>query len=192
MPYRVVIIGAGFGGIGMAITLKQAGIDDFVVLDQADDLGGTWRDNSYPGLSCDVPSLLYSFSFRPWRWSEALPARSRRSLRICTNACGARSWPAHEVWQRATSADFDENGAGVDGDALRRRTVRPPGRMAAVGPLDLPKHPDIPARDDFGGPSLHSGRWDHEADLAGGVSSSSAPGRARSSSCRGRQGRPGT
>src|SRR5262249_7865178 len=75
MPYRVVIIGAGFGGIGMAIKLKQAGIDDFVVLDQAEDLGGTWRDNSYPGLTCDVPSHLYSFSFRPWRWSRRYPAR---------------------------------------------------------------------------------------------------------------------
>src|SRR5260370_1105763 len=75
MSYRVVIIGAGFGGIGMAIALKRAGIEDFVVLDRADDLGGTWRDNSYPGLTCDIPSQLYSFSFRPWRWSRRFPAR---------------------------------------------------------------------------------------------------------------------
>ena len=75
MPYRVVIIGAGFAGIGMAIALQQAGIEDFVVLDRADDLGGIWRDNSYPGLTCDIPSQLYSFSFRPWRWSRRYPAR---------------------------------------------------------------------------------------------------------------------
>jgi cation diffusion facilitator CzcD-associated flavoprotein CzcO len=75
MPYRVIVIGAGFGGIGMAIALKQAGFEDFVVLDRADDLGGIWRDNSYPGLTCDVPSHLYSFSFRPWRWSRRFPAR---------------------------------------------------------------------------------------------------------------------
>src|SRR5712664_1212050 len=75
MPYRVVVVGAGFGGIGMAIALKQAGIEDFVVLDKADDLGGTWRDNSYPGLCCDVPSQLYSYSFRPWRWSRRFPPR---------------------------------------------------------------------------------------------------------------------
>ena len=75
MPYRVVIIGAGFGGIGMAIALEQAGIEDFVVLDRADDLGGIWRDNSYPGLACDVPSQLYSFSFRPWSWSRRFPPR---------------------------------------------------------------------------------------------------------------------
>jgi hypothetical protein len=71
----VVVIGAGFGGIGMAIALKQAGIEDFVVVDRAADLGGTWRDNSYPGLACDVPSHLYSFSFRPWRWSRRFPPR---------------------------------------------------------------------------------------------------------------------
>jgi len=75
MPYRVVVVGAGFGGIGMAIALRQAGIEDFVVLDKADDLGGTWRDNSYPGLCCDVPSQLYSYSFRPWRWSRRFPPR---------------------------------------------------------------------------------------------------------------------
>ena len=75
MPCRVAVIGAGFGGIGMAIALKRAGIGDFVVLDRAADLGGTWRDNSYPGLTFDVPSQLYSFSFRPWRWSRRFPAR---------------------------------------------------------------------------------------------------------------------
>ena len=75
MPCRVVIIGAGFGGIGMAIRLKQAGIEDFVVVERAGDLGGTWRDNSYPGLTCDVPSQLYSFSFRPSRWSRRFPGR---------------------------------------------------------------------------------------------------------------------
>jgi cation diffusion facilitator CzcD-associated flavoprotein CzcO len=68
--YRVVVVGAGFGGIGMAAALKQAGIEDFVVVDAGDDLGGTWRDNTYPGLACDVPSNLYSFSFRPGRWSR--------------------------------------------------------------------------------------------------------------------------
>src|SRR5580658_5210824 len=75
MSHQVIIIGAGFGGIGMAIALKRAGLEDFVVLDRADDLGGTWRDNSYPGLTCDVPSQLYSFSFRPWHWSRRYPAR---------------------------------------------------------------------------------------------------------------------
>src|SRR5215472_10781713 len=60
--YRVVIVGAGFGGIGMAVALKQAGVEDFLVLDRGAGIGGTWRDNTYPGLACDVPSNLYSFS----------------------------------------------------------------------------------------------------------------------------------
>ena len=62
---RIAIIGTGFSGLGMAIRLKQAGVDDFVVLERADDVGGTWRDNTYPGCQCDVPSHLYSFSFAP-------------------------------------------------------------------------------------------------------------------------------
>ena len=78
MRYRVAIIGAGFGGIGMAIALKRAGIEDFIMLERAGDLGGTWRDNSYPGLTCDIPSQLYSFSFRPWRWSRRIRPNGRR------------------------------------------------------------------------------------------------------------------
>ena len=63
--YRVVVVGAGFGGLGMAVALEQAGIEDFLIVDKGDGLGGTWRDNTYPGAACDVPSRLYSFSSRP-------------------------------------------------------------------------------------------------------------------------------
>ena len=91
---RVAVIGAGFAGLGTAIKLKQAGIEDFVVLERAGDLGGTWRDNSYPGCACDVPSHLYSYSFAPNPdWSrafsaqpeiQALPAALRRSVRAAS------------------------------------------------------------------------------------------------------------
>jgi 2-polyprenyl-6-methoxyphenol hydroxylase-like FAD-dependent oxidoreductase len=86
MPYRVVVIGAGFGGIGMAIALKQAGIEDFVVVDRADDLGGTWRDNSYPGLTCDVPSHLgRAETAGHGRHQRGMTARrARRGLRVPT------------------------------------------------------------------------------------------------------------
>src|SRR5215510_11381312 len=68
---RVVIIGAGFGGIGLGIRLKRAGLTDFVILERSDSVGGVWRDNHYPGAACDVPSHLYSFSFEPWAdWPE--------------------------------------------------------------------------------------------------------------------------
>jgi cation diffusion facilitator CzcD-associated flavoprotein CzcO len=167
MRYRVVIIGAGFGGIGMAIRLKQAGVEDFIVLERAGDLGGTWRDNSYPGLSCDVPSHLYSFSFRPWRWSRRYPARDE--ILAYLHALAAE----HGIVERirfgcgVEAAAFDEgravwNLAIDDGSTLAASAV-----VCAVGQLGRPTLPDIAGRDDFAGPSWHSGRWNHDVDLAG-------------------------
>jgi cation diffusion facilitator CzcD-associated flavoprotein CzcO len=167
MPYRVVIIGAGFGGIGMAIALKQAGVDDFVVLDQADDLGGTWRDNSYPGLTCDVPSQLYSFSFEPWRWSRRFPARDE-ILAYLHALVAERGLRSHLRFGRGVAAvEFDERRAVWDltlddGGALQATAV-----VCAVGQLGRPALPDIVGRDTFTGPSWHSGRWNHDVDLTG-------------------------
>jgi cation diffusion facilitator CzcD-associated flavoprotein CzcO len=167
MPYRVVIIGAGFGGIGMAIALEQAGIEDFVVLDRADDLGGTWRDNSYPGLTCDIPSQLYSFSFRPWRWSRRYPARDEilayLHALVAEHGLGTRL----RFGRGVASVEFDERRAVWDitlddGDTLQASAV-----VCAVGQLGRPVLPDIPGRDEFAGPSWHSARWNHETDLAG-------------------------
>jgi cation diffusion facilitator CzcD-associated flavoprotein CzcO len=167
MPHQVVVIGAGFGGIGMAIALKRAGIDDFVVLDRASDLGGTWRDNSYPGLTCDVPSLLYSFSFRPWRWSRRFPARDEILTYLRAVVAEHRLGPHLRFDAAVTSAEFDQ-AAGHwritmdDGGSIDATSV-----VCAVGQLGRPALPDIPGRDDFGGPSWHSGRWNHEVDLTG-------------------------
>src|SRR5262245_1425571 len=167
MPYRVVIIGAGFGGIGMAIRLKQAGIDDFVVIDRASNLGGTWRDNSYPGLTCDVPSLLYSFSFRPWRWSRRFPARDE-ILAYLHGLISEHDLGRHLRFNRGViSADFVEDRAIwkislSDGSALEATSV-----VSAVGQLGSPALPASAGRDVFGGPSWHSGRWNHYVDLTG-------------------------
>src|SRR5919204_4298415 len=90
---RIVIVGSGFAGLGMGIRLKQAGIDDFVILERADDLGGTWRDNSYPGCACDVPSHLYSFSFAPnpdWTHSFARQPEIRAYLERVADRFGVR------------------------------------------------------------------------------------------------------
>jgi cation diffusion facilitator CzcD-associated flavoprotein CzcO len=167
MPYRVVVIGAGFGGIGMAIALKRAGIEDFVVLDRADDLGGTWRDNSYPGLTCDVPSHLYSFSFRSWRWSRRFPARDE-ILAYLHALVAEHGLASHLRFGRGVeAAEFDEraalwNLAIDDGSALQAHAV-----VCAVGQLGRPALPDITGRDTFAGPWWHSARWNHDADLAG-------------------------
>ncbi len=167
MPYRVVIIGAGFGGLGMAIALKRAGIEDFVVLDRADDLGGTWRDNSYPGLTCDIPSQLYSFSFRPWRWSRRYPARDEILAYLHALVAEHGLGPRLRFGRGVASAEFDERRAVWDitlddGDTLQASAI-----VCAVGQLGRPVLPDIPGRDEFAGPSWHSARWNHEADLAG-------------------------
>ena len=167
MPHRVIVIGAGFGGIGMAIALKRAGIDDFVVLDRAGEIGGTWRDNSYPGLTCDVPSLLYSFSFRPWRWSRRFPARDEILAYLHALVAEHGLGQHLRLGNGVASAQFDEHN-GVwslaldDGGTLRATAV-----VCAVGQLGRPSLPEIQGRETFAGPSWHSGRWDHDVDLAG-------------------------
>ena len=167
MPHRVVIIGAGFGGIGMAIALKRAGLDDFVILDRADDLGGTWRDNSYPGLTCDIPSQLYSFSFQPWRWTRRFPPRDEILAYLHALVADHGLRPHLRLNSGVAAAEFDEHRALWtltlgDGQTLQACAV-----ISAVGQLGNPVLPEIPGRDDFAGPSWHSARWNHDIDLAG-------------------------
>ena len=165
--YRVAIIGAGFGGIGMAIALKRAGIGDFVVLDRASEIGGTWRDNTYPGLACDVPSNLYSFSFRPGNWSRRFPAQREILAYLHDLVADYQIGPHLRLGAGVTAATFDEPRARWhitrdDGTTIEASTV-----VSAVGQLNRPALPGIPGRDDFAGPSWHSARWNHDTDLAG-------------------------
>ena len=95
-PYRVVVVGAGFGGIGMGIALRRAGIEDFLIVDKGEEPGGTWRDNTYPGAACDVPAHLYSFSFRPGRWSGRFPPQREILAYLCDLAAPASACP----WRR--------------------------------------------------------------------------------------------
>jgi cation diffusion facilitator CzcD-associated flavoprotein CzcO len=167
VAYRVVIIGAGFGGIGMAIALTQAGIEDFIVVDKADDLGGTWRDNSYPGLSCDVPSHLYSFSFRPWRWSRRYPQRAEILAYLHALVAEYGLTARLRFGCGVAAAEFDQRAAIwtitlQDGSVLQANAL-----VCAVGQLGRPALPDIAGRDEFAGPSWHSGNWNHDVDLAG-------------------------
>ncbi len=165
--YRVVIVGAGFGGIGMALALKRAGIRDFVVLDGASELGGTWRDNTYPGAACDVPANLYSYSFRPQRWSRRFPTQPETLAYLRSVTAEAGLDPHLRFGARVASAEFDEGRAKwtvtlEGGDTLEATAV-----VSAVGQLNRPALPDIPGRDDFAGPSWHSARWNHDVDLTG-------------------------
>jgi len=165
--YRVVVVGAGFGGLGMAVALRQAGIGDFLVVDKGDGPGGTWRDNTYPGAACDVPSRLYSFSSRPGRWSRRFPPQ--REILAYLQSLSAEPGLGSRLRLRSgvASAEFDERSARWrltldDGTRLHANAV-----VSAVGQLNRPALPGIAGQDDFRGPSWHSARWDHGVDLTG-------------------------
>ncbi|HXJ48630.1 MAG TPA: NAD(P)/FAD-dependent oxidoreductase [Candidatus Acidoferrum sp.] len=165
--HRVAIIGSGFSGLGMAIRLKQSGREDFVIRERASDLGGTWRDNTYPGCQCDVESNLYSYSFAPsptWSRTYAPQAEIWEYLRTCAErfGLGEHIRYQHEV----QSAAWDESAA-----RWRIETTRGPFSadvlVAAVGPLSEPSIPAIPGLDEFPGPHFHSAAWNHDVDLTG-------------------------
>ncbi|MBW8486717.1 flavin-containing monooxygenase [Actinomadura parmotrematis] len=166
-PHNVVIIGAGFGGIGMAIRLERAGYRDVVVLEKAGSIGGTWRDNTYPGAACDVPSHLYSFSFeKRTDWTRRFPPQPEilEYLEHCARKYGVLE--RVRFGTEVTGASFDE-AAGLwriatTGGELTARVL-----VAACGQLNRPALPPIPGRDAFAGTSFHSARWDHGADLRG-------------------------
>ena len=166
--FAAIIIGSGFGGIGMSIRLKQAGIHDFVVLEQADDLGGCWRDNGYPGAECDVPSHLYSFSFEPkFDWSKTFaPQREILDyIRCCAEKYGVM--PHIRYRQQVQRAAFDEARqlwcvTTSSGATLFARCLIP-----ACGQLSRPLLPRIPGLADFRGKLFHSATWDHAYDLRG-------------------------
>ncbi|NGY03742.1 flavin-containing monooxygenase [Solimonas terrae] len=165
---RVVIIGSGFGGLGMAIQLKKAGIDSFVVLEKADRLGGTWRDNTYPGAACDVQSHLYSYSFEPkhdWTRKFGLQAEIRDYMEDCASKYGLHAHIRYQ--QEVASAAFDKD-AGLwtittrSGEVLQAQVL-----VSAVGQLNQPAYPKIPGIETFKGRAFHSARWEHDAGLDG-------------------------
>jgi cation diffusion facilitator CzcD-associated flavoprotein CzcO len=152
----------------MAIRLKQAGMDDFVVLEQAAEVGGTWRDNHYPGCACDVQSHLYSFSFEPWpAWTrEFAPQREILAyLRHCADKYGVL--PHVRFGARVVRATWDERGGAWTVETSDGRTFVARSLVPGCGPLARPQLPDIPGLASFEGKTFHSSRWDHDVSLAG-------------------------
>ncbi|HEX7733764.1 MAG TPA: NAD(P)/FAD-dependent oxidoreductase [Ktedonobacteraceae bacterium] len=165
--FRVAILGTGFAGLGMAIRLKQRGYHDFVVLEKASDVGGTWRDNTYPGCACDVQSHLYSFSFalNP-HWSHVYSPQQEiwDYLRACTRRFGVLP---HIQWNsEILDACWDE-----EEQRWQITTTRGPFSANLLilgnGPLSEPALPAIPGIEQFEGKLFHSAQWDHDYDLAG-------------------------
>jgi cation diffusion facilitator CzcD-associated flavoprotein CzcO len=164
---HIAVAGAGLSGLGMAIALKQDGMDDFVVFERAGDLGGTWRDNSYPGCACDIASVLYSYT------DEQNPLWSRAF------APQAEIWAyMHEVADRHGVGghmrfDHDVLDAAFDAEADRWEISTSQGDytadilVSATGALADPSVPDLPGLDRFAGTVFHSARWNHDHDLPG-------------------------
>ncbi|GAA2134978.1 NAD(P)/FAD-dependent oxidoreductase [Kitasatospora kazusensis] len=164
---RVAVVGSGFGGLGAGVRLRRAGITDFVILERADSVGGTWRDNSYPGCACDVPSHLYSFSFAPnpeWPRSFSRQPDIRAYLERVADTFGLR--PHLRFNTEVTELRWDQQ-------AAHWRVTTTAGSwtadavVSAAGPLADPQIPDIPGLADFPGKVFHSSRWDHDFDLTG-------------------------
>ena len=161
------VIGAGFGGLGLAIKLDEAGERDFLVAERGDDVGGTWRDNTYPGAACDVPSQLYSFSFAPnTEWSRSFSPQPEILAYIQRVAEQSGVLDRFRFRTEVLEVRWDE------GDTRWRiRTSR--GELtadvvvSAAGALSDPKLPDIEGMDSFGGEIFHSARWRHDHDLTG-------------------------
>ncbi|MGQ0481921.1 MAG: flavin-containing monooxygenase [Pseudonocardia sp.] len=168
MRTSVVIIGSGFAGLGMAIQLTESGRDDFVVLEKADSLGGTWRDNTYPGCACDVQSHLYSFSFAPnpdWTRMFARQEEIRGYLEGLADRYRLRNRIRFGV--TVTGAEYDEDTHGwtvhtAAGDTFEARHV-----VWGTGALHEPSVPEIDGLERFAGTVFHSAHWDHDHDLRG-------------------------
>ena len=173
VDYEVVVVGAGFSGIGAGIRLLDAGIDSFVILERAGDLGGTWRDATYPGVAVDVPGFTYSFSFEQNPgWSRVYPPGSEilGYAHHCADKYGLR--PHMRFGAEVIRMAFDEDGhrwrvhlAAPDGG--REGVIRARFVIGATGALVAPRRPALAGLDRFRGVVLHSARWDHDVDLRG-------------------------
>ncbi len=163
----IAIIGAGMSGIGMAIALREEGVEDFVILERAGDLGGTWRDNTYPGCACDIPSVLYSYAGEPNpEWSRVWAGQAEIWSYMRVVASRHEIEPHIRYGHELVAADWD--------DAEQRWRLSTTGGefvaeivIAATGPLADPMIPSLTGIDRFQGHSFHSARWDHEHDLRG-------------------------
>jgi cation diffusion facilitator CzcD-associated flavoprotein CzcO len=165
--HEVAIIGAGFSGLGMGAALRRAGIGDFVIFERAGDVGGTWRDNTYPGIAVDIPAFAYQFSYelKP-DWSRFFPKGEEVKEYIDTYTERHSLRPHIRFNSEIRSRTWDEDAhlwrLDVAGRQVTARFV-----ISAIGPFVDPKPAEIPGLDDFEGKLIHSARWDHDYDLWG-------------------------
>lgn len=166
--HHIVIVGSGFAGLGTAIELKRSGRDDFVVLERADALGGTWRANHYPGCACDVPTPYYSYSFAPkpdWSRFYAPYDEIRAYLEDCADSFDVRRHFRTQTTVTALRWSDEDQRWTVEVDGAPAMTAD--AVVAAPGGLARPAYPDIEGLAEFAGPWFHSAEWDHSVDLSG-------------------------
>ncbi len=165
---KALVIGAGFGGLCMGIKLKEAGYQDFLILEKAADLGGTWRENTYPGAECDIPSALYSYSFEhnadwEFKWS------GQAQILKYQHDTAAKHGLAENIryHQHVVSAVFDESRSVWKVSTQTGEVYWAQHLVTAVGQLHHPSTPEFVNSDEFEGDRFHSAAWDHRVDLTG-------------------------
>jgi cation diffusion facilitator CzcD-associated flavoprotein CzcO len=166
--YRIGIVGSGFAGLCAAIRLQRAGFEDFTIFERAADIGGTWRDNTYPGCACDIPSNLYSFSFEPNpEWTRMYPQQGeiQAYLRRVVEKYALRGRIRFGL--ELAEARFDEAGGAWNLRFGDGSTERVDILIGATGPLSKPALPKIGGLDAFDGVAFHSAKWRHDVDLRG-------------------------
>lgn len=163
----VIIVGTGFSGLGLATALKRSGASDFVVLERAADVGGTWRDNTYPGAACDIQSHLYSYSFRPNPdWSRVYAGQAEILAYLRATAAEEGLYPHIRFGAEVTSAQWRDHSQLWE-VVTQHGVYRARSLVLATGHLSDPKLPEIDGIDRFAGPLFHSARWDHSVSWAG-------------------------
>ena len=161
---KTLIVGTGFGGLCLAAKLREQGDDDFIIIEKADDVGGTWRENTYPGAECDIPSALYSYSFAPNPTWEFKWAKQPQILKYIQDFAAQQDLYRHiRFGQSVTSAKYNNGGWTIktkSGESYECQFF-----VSAIGQLHVPSFPPIKGRDIFKGSSFHSAGWDHSVDL---------------------------
>ncbi|MEE2996503.1 MAG: NAD(P)/FAD-dependent oxidoreductase [Pseudomonadota bacterium] len=164
---KIVIIGAGFGGIGLGVRLKRAGFHNFTILERGSEVGGVWRDNTYPGAACDVPSRLYSYSFASnYSWLERFGRQPEilGYLKYCAERFGIRDHIRFNI--EVTEASFDTSSARWQISTADGKNETAEMLVSAVGLFNRALVPDLLGRDNFEGRQFHSSRWDHYCKMA--------------------------
>ena len=162
----ITIVGCGFAAVALGISLKKAGLNNFTILERSNEIGGVWRENTYPGAACDVPSRLYSFSFEqdyPWSLRYAPQKEILEYLKHCIDKYSLT--PHIRLGMEVTKAIYDDDSAKWSVAIKSGDVITTDIFISAVGLFNNPSIPAIAGQDSFRGPQFHSARWDHSVDL---------------------------